>query len=78
MFRMYDKVHQLVNTFGMPDTVGIATPTIVAERIKALKERYPKVDLECHFHNDRGFPNQRDHCSTKRSIIYRYFDLGDG
>ena len=54
MFRMYDKVHQLVNTFGMPDTVGIATPTIVAERIKALKERYPKVDLECHFHNDRG------------------------
>jgi len=54
MFRMYDEIHQLVDTFGMPDTVGIATPTIVAERIKALKERYPKIDLECHFHNDRG------------------------
>lgn len=54
MFKMYDEVQGLVDTFGMPDTVGIATPTIVAERVKALKERYPKVDLECHFHNDRG------------------------
>jgi len=54
IIRMYDEVYQMVDTFGMPDTVGIATPTIVAERIKAVKERYPKVDLECHFHNDRG------------------------
>ena len=54
IFRMYDEVYQLVDTFGMPDTVGIATPTIVTERIKAVKKRYPKADLECHFHNDRG------------------------
>ncbi len=55
IFKMYDKVYKFVNTFGMPDTVGIATPAMVAERIKAVKKRYPKVDIECHFHNDRGF-----------------------
>lgn len=39
----------------MPDTTGVATPDHVAARVRALKERYPTVDLECHFHNDRGF-----------------------
>lgn len=54
IFKMYDEVYKFVDTFGMPDTVGIATPTIVTKRIKAVKRRYPKVDIECHFHNDRG------------------------
>ena len=54
IFQMYDEIYESVDTFGLPDTVGIATPIIVAERIKAIKKRYPKVDIECHFHNDRG------------------------
>jgi homocitrate synthase len=33
----------------------VATPNAVAARVKALRERYPNVDLEGHFHNDRGF-----------------------
>lgn len=55
IYRMYDEVYMYVNTFGMPDTVGIATPSIVEERVRTLRARYPDVDLECHFHNDRGF-----------------------
>ena len=54
IFRMYNEIHEFVDTLGIPDTVGIATPETVAERIKAFKIRYPKVDIECHFHNDRG------------------------
>jgi len=54
IFLMYDEVYEYVNTFGMPDTVGIATPSMVKERVIALRQKYPKTDLECHFHNDRG------------------------
>ncbi|PIY68712.1 pyruvate carboxyltransferase [Candidatus Roizmanbacteria bacterium CG_4_10_14_0_8_um_filter_39_9] len=54
IFKMYDEIYESVDIFGMPDTVGIATPVMVADTINALKKRYPKVDIECHFHNDRG------------------------
>lgn len=53
-FQVYDQIYQYVDTFGIPDTVGTATPREVSQRIKVLKKRYPKVNLECHFHNDRG------------------------
>jgi len=33
----------------------MAVPEIVRERLKKLRKRYPKVNFECHFHNDRGF-----------------------
>jgi len=39
---------------GIPDTTGVATPEIVRRNIKIVKKRYPKANLECHFHNDRG------------------------
>ncbi len=55
IFKMYDEVYQSVDTFGMLDTVGVATPTIVKERLLAVKKRYQNVDIECHFHNDRGY-----------------------
>lgn len=55
LYQLYDEVYEYVDTFGMPDTVGIATPAMVKERVTALRKRYPTVDLECHFHNDRGF-----------------------
>lgn len=55
VFRVYDQLHSYVDTFGMPDTVGIATPTNVANCVNALKTRYPNINIECHFHNDRGY-----------------------
>lgn len=55
LFYVYDKIAPLVDRFGTPDTVGVATPDAVAERISALRRRYPNVDLEGHFHEDRGF-----------------------
>lgn len=53
--KVYDKVYKYVDTLGMPDTVGIATPLEVTKVVKFFKKRYPKVNLETHFHNDRGF-----------------------
>ena len=53
-FAVYDAVAPLVDRLGLPDTVGVATPTRVAERVTAIKARYPGIDLEAHFHNDRG------------------------
>ena len=55
LFRVYDEIAPLVHRLGTPDTVGVATPTGVVSRVKALRRRYPDVDLEGHFHDDRGF-----------------------
>jgi homocitrate synthase len=55
LFRVYDEIAPLVHRLGTPDTVGVATPGSVVARVKALRRRYPDVDLEGHFHDDRGF-----------------------
>ncbi len=55
LFRVYDEIAPLVDRLGTPDSVGVATPRIVANRIQALRQRYPQVELEAHFHDDRGF-----------------------
>jgi homocitrate synthase len=55
LFRVYDEIAPLVHRLGMPDTVGVATPSAVVQLVRALRERYPQVDLEGHFHDDRGF-----------------------
>ncbi len=54
LFRVYDPLVEYVDRLGMPDTVGVATPPVVAQRVQALRERYPKTPLEIHFHDDRG------------------------
>ena len=55
LFQVYDEIAPLVVRFGTPDTVGVATPTSVRRRIELLRDRYPDIDLEGHFHDDRGF-----------------------
>lgn len=55
LFRVYDAIAPHVDRLGMPDTVGVATPEAVARRVDALRERYPQVDIEGHFHDDRGY-----------------------
>jgi homocitrate synthase len=55
IFRVYDELLPYVHRFGTPDSVGVATPTGVAQRLRALRQRYPDVDFEGHFHDDRGF-----------------------
>ena len=54
LFRVYDEIAPLVDRLGLPDTVGVATPATVAARVTALRARYPDLELEGHFHNDRG------------------------
>jgi len=70
LYQVYDEVHTYVNTLGMPDTVGIATPEMVKERVSALRVRYPDVDLECHFHNDRGFALINAVTAIKSGVSY--------
>lgn len=55
IYEVYDTIYPYVQTVGMPDTVGVATPEMVRRRVRAIKKRYPKTDIECHFHNDRSF-----------------------
>jgi homocitrate synthase len=55
LFYVYDDIVPLVQRLGIPDTVGVAAPELVAERITRLRQRYPSIDLEGHFHDDRGF-----------------------
>ncbi|MDH3674045.1 MAG: LeuA family protein [Anaerolineae bacterium] len=55
IFRVYDELLPYVHRFGTPDSVGVATPAGVAQRLRALRQRYPDVDFEGHFHDDRGF-----------------------
>lgn len=55
LLAVYDAVVPHVDRLGLPDTVGVATPLVVARRVAALRERYPNVEIEGHFHDDRGF-----------------------
>jgi homocitrate synthase len=55
LFRVYDQVIPFVDRLGTPDTVGVATPTAIAQRLRALRQRYPQMEFEGHFHDDRGF-----------------------
>ena len=36
------------------DTTGVATPPLVAERVRALRAELPDLDIALHFHNTRG------------------------
>jgi len=39
---------------GLGDTTGMATPILVAERCRHLKEHVPEQPIALHFHNTRG------------------------
>jgi homocitrate synthase len=55
LFRVYDEIVPLVDRLGTPDTVGVATPASVGRRLQVLRQRYPDMEFEGHFHDDRGF-----------------------
>ena len=55
LFRVYDEIAPLVDRVGIPDTVGVATPAVIRERLRGLQGRYPNQEWEGHFHDDRGF-----------------------
>jgi hydroxymethylglutaryl-CoA lyase len=39
---------------GLGDTTGMATPTLVAERCRHLRQHVPELPIALHFHNTRG------------------------
>ncbi|OGK56739.1 pyruvate carboxyltransferase [Candidatus Roizmanbacteria bacterium RIFCSPLOWO2_02_FULL_38_10] len=70
MYTILDTISGYINTIGIPDTVGVATPNAVRELISKLKLRYPHVDLECHFHNDRGLAMINTVTAVEAGISY--------
>lgn len=43
-----------ITTLSLGDTTGMATPPLVQERCRALREAVPEADIALHFHNTRG------------------------
>lgn len=39
---------------ALADTIGVATPRDVARRVGAVRARFPKIPIRCHFHNTRN------------------------
>ncbi|RME50379.1 MAG: pyruvate carboxyltransferase [Caldilineae bacterium] len=70
LFFVYDRLAPLVDRLGMPDTVGVATPDSVRERVQALRQRYPDTPLEGHFHDDRGFALPNALTAVKAGMRY--------
>lgn len=70
LWMLYDAMYPFVNTFGIPDTVGLAEPHDVTEVVGLLRQKYPKVDLECHFHNDRGLALANVLAATRAGVKY--------
>ena len=52
IYSAVDKVH--VDRVSIADTVGVATPTDVAELVRTLRG-VVGCDIESHFHNDTGW-----------------------
>ncbi|MHB1104367.1 MAG: hydroxymethylglutaryl-CoA lyase [Devosia sp.] len=44
---------------GLADTIGVAVPRDIRERVGAVKERYPDIPIRLHLHNTRnmGYAN---------------------
>lgn len=53
VYKIIDGISEEIDRIGLPDTVGMATPENVNEVVRQFRLRYPNLDIECHFHNDR-------------------------
>ncbi|MCL2601661.1 MAG: hypothetical protein FWD91_02480 [Treponema sp.] len=47
---VYEEGH--IDSLALVDTMGVLSPEGAAYRIRKLKERFPKLPLEAHFHDD--------------------------
>jgi homocitrate synthase len=54
VLKTYSKVYKYVDTLCIADSTGVATPKEVKASLKKLKNEFPRVNIEGHFHNDRG------------------------
>jgi len=43
-----------IRTITLGDTTGMATPSLVQERCRALRAAIPDIEIALHFHNTRG------------------------
>ncbi len=66
----YHAVADFVDRFGEPDTVGIAKPEEVVERLIKLRKEFPDHDFEGHFHHDRARSLENAIAASSTGLIY--------
>ncbi len=66
----FDAAEPYVQTFGIPDTVGVATDDFIRQIIKEMRDRYPNTHLEGHFHADSGETLHNAITSAKYGISF--------
>lgn len=61
------------------DTTGMATPPLVAERVRALRAEIPEIEIALHFHNTRGIGLVNVHAGLAEGVsIYESSIAGLG
>ncbi|MCC5977814.1 MAG: hydroxymethylglutaryl-CoA lyase [Salinarimonas sp.] len=58
------------------DTTGMATPPLVVERCRALREAVPQTDIALHFHNTRGVGLVNVHAGLAEGITIFESSIG--
>ena len=67
---IYEEVDKLgVNRVGIADTVGVATPTQVADVVRQVRERV-SCDIEFHGHNDSGCAVANAFCALEAGATH--------
>jgi hydroxymethylglutaryl-CoA lyase len=55
VLRVVDAYARLgIDRLTLGDTTGMATPPTVTRAVRAIRERFPAMDVALHFHNTRG------------------------
>lgn len=58
------------------DTTGMATPPLVAERCRALREAVPETEIALHFHNTRGVGLVNVHAGLAEGVTIYESSIG--
>ena len=57
-----------LDSIGLSDTMGWATPASVACRVGAVRERYPQVAISLHLHDTRGLAMANAHAGLLMGV----------
>ncbi|KAL9629211.1 MAG: hypothetical protein Q9164_006977, partial [Protoblastenia rupestris] len=70
ILELYSTVDKLgVNRVGIADTVGVATPTEVYNKVETLRQTV-NCDIETHFHNDTGCAIANAYCALESGATH--------
>jgi hydroxymethylglutaryl-CoA lyase len=65
-----------VQSIVLADTTGMANPELVRARLRAVKDKWPDLEIHLHFHNTRGMGLANVYASYLEGV--RHFDASIG